>query len=289
MLKSQPNVSRLFTFCLLPFTLLCLSACSALPQAPEPTATRNFSAPTLAPSPTVQIQNSDDIYGDTIVDGQSNPTAAALPVDAALPPRQSGILGESGAQTIEIVLQNGTIVTGDLYETIADNRVAGILIVGQATETWGSLPSSLAQAGYTVLVIDLPDNPQAEIMNVLLNSLSENGTVDPARIAAIGAEDSADMALFGCTIYEICDAVVMLSPQSRSAILNVLPNFNPRPLFIAASLNDAESYATAASVATSFADGSQFVEQSTGSGTGLLTLNSELGNVIINWLGTVWN
>lgn len=278
------------SFYRLPFALfLLLTACNVLPQAPEPTSTRNFTAPTIAPSPTVQILNSDEIYGDNIVDGQSNATAAALPVDAPLPPVQAGITGESGAQVVQIFLEDGSSVMGELYEQgDSDNRVAGILIIGQEIDGWASLASDLFNAGYTVLVIDLPENPRAEIMDTLLTSLSENGTVDPARIAAIGAEASADFAFLGCTIYEICDAVVMLSPQSRNAILNVLPNYNPRPLFLAASLNDAESYATAASIATSFADGSRFVEQSTGTGTGLLALNSELSNFVITWLATVW-
>jgi hypothetical protein len=274
---------------LLLFTLLLLlSACDALPQVPTLTPTRRFTAATLAPSPEVVIQNSDELYGE-ITDGQSNATAASLPVGAALPPLESGGVSDTGAQPIEIVLEDGSALTGDLYEHgSSDNRTAGILIIGQAVETWGSLPSELYNAGYTVLVIDLPDILRAEDMDVLLRSLSENGSVDPARIAAIGAEQSADMAIFGCAVYEICDAVVMLSPQSRDAILNVLPNFNPRPMFIAASLNDANSYAAASSIATSFSAGSRFIEQSTGSGTGLLTLNSELSIMIIDWLSTVW-
>lgn len=286
--KITKRNQALSTFALIPLTLIFLTACNILPEQIEPTATRRFSAPTLAPSPEVVIQNSDDIYGN-VTDGQSNPTAASLPVDSALPPLQSGITSDSGAQPIQIFLADGSAITGDLYEQSAsETRVPGILIIGQDVTAWGSLPSELFNAGYTVLVIDLPELLRAEDMDVLLTSLSENGSVDPARLVAIGAEASADMALLGCAIYPICDAVVMLSPQSRGAILNVLPNFNPRPMFIAASLNDAESYATASSVATSFADGSRFVEQSTGSGTGLLTLNSELSNFIITWLGMLW-
>lgn len=273
---------------LLIFTMF-LSACDALPQAVDPTATRRFTAETLAPTEVIQIQNSQELYGDNITDGQSNPTAAALPVDAALPPIQSGTIGETGTQAIQIFLEDGRAINGSLYENgSTDARTAGILIVGREIEAWGSLPSELFDAGYTVLVVNLPGIMRAEDMQVLLTSLSETGSVDPARIAAIGAEESADMVILGCAIYEICDAVVMLSPQSRSAILNVLPNFNPRPMFIAAGQNDAESFATASSIATSFSPESRFVEQSTGSGTGLLTLNSNLSVMIIDWLSTVW-
>ena len=276
---------------LLPFTFaLILTACDVLPQVPTITPTRRFTDVTLAPSPEVLIQNSDELYGDDIRDGQSNPTAAALPVDAPLPPLQSGGISEAGARVVQIFMEDGSILTGDLYESgSSDNRSVGILILAQEIVSWGSLPADLFNAGYTVLVLDLPDILRAEDMDVLLTSLSENGAVDPARIAVIGAEQSADMAILGCAIYEICDAVVMLSPQSRGAILNILPNFNPRPMFVAVALNDAESYATASSIATSFAEGSRFVEQSAGSGTGLLNLNSELSAMIIDWLSTVWS
>jgi len=287
LMNMPKSKSTCFYFVIL---MLILTACNALPQPIEPTLTRNFTAATLPASPTVAIRNSDEIYGDTILDGQSNPTAAALPVDAPLPPVAAGIAGETGAQTVQIVVEDGTTLIGELYEdTTRENRVPGLLIVGDDVQVWNSLALGLFDAGYTVLVIALPQNPRAELLDTLLTSLSENGTVDPARIAVIGAENFADFAFLGCTIYEICDAVVMLSPQNRDAILNVLPNYNPRPLFLAASQNDANSYATASSIATSFADGSRFVEQSTGSGTGLLALNSELSNFIITWLGTVWN
>ncbi len=273
-----------FTFALM------LTACDALPQIPTITPTRRFTDVTLAPSPEVLIQNSDELYGDDIRDGQSNPTAAALPVNAPLPPLQSGGLSETGAQAVQIFMPDGTSLNGDLYESgSSDNRSAGILILAQSLESWGSLPADLFNTGYTVLVMNLPDILRAEDMDVLLTSLSENGSVDPGRIAVIGAEQTADMAILGCAIYEICDAVIMLSPQSRGAILNVLPNFNPRPMFIAAALNDAESYTTASSVATSFSENSRFVEQSTGTGTGLLTLNSELSVMMIDWLSIVWN
>lgn len=269
---------------------LLLTACDALPQMATITPTRRFSAATLAPSPEVLIQNSDEIYGDSVRDGQSNPTAAALPVDAPLPPLQSGGVSDTGARPIQVVVNEQLTVIGDLYvRGSTDNRVAGILILAEEVASWGSLPSQLFEGGYTVLVIDTPSPFLAENLDVLLRSLSENGSIDPARMAIIGAQETADTALLGCAIFEICDAVVMLSPQNRDALLNVLPNYNPRPMLLVASTSDAISFATASSLATSFAEGSQYIEQPTGVGTGLLTLNSNLGTAVINWLDTVLN
>ncbi|MGB7341409.1 MAG: hypothetical protein WBC91_21110, partial [Phototrophicaceae bacterium] len=225
--------------------ILVITACDVLPQAITPSPTRRFSAATLAPTEAITIQNSDEIYGDTIRDGQSNATAAALPVDAPLPPLQSGGVSATGAQPIQIFLADSTLITGDLYEHgSTDNRSAGILILAQEATSWGNLAPQLFEAGYTVLVVNLGNRLFADDLNVLLRSLSENGAVDPARIAVIGAESTADMALLGCAIDAICDAVVMLSPQSRGAILNLLPKYNPRPMFISDSPSNSDSYAT---------------------------------------------
>ncbi|MEO1290159.1 MAG: hypothetical protein AAFV93_20600 [Chloroflexota bacterium] len=267
-----------------------VTACDVLPQVPTVTPTRRFTASTLEPSPEVLIQNSDELYGDDVRDGQSNPTAAALPVDAPLPPLQSGSISETGAQPIQIFLNDQIILTGDIYvRGSTDDRVAGILILAEDIPAWGSLPAELFDAGYTVLVVQIPIPFLAENLDTLLRSLSENGSVDPARLAVIGAQSSADTALLGCAIFEICDAVVLLSPQNRDALLNVLPNYNPRPMFLVASTADATSFATASSLATSFAEGSQYIEQPTGTGTGLLTLNSNLSGALVNWFTTVWD
>ncbi|MGJ3240208.1 MAG: hypothetical protein ACFE0Q_15985 [Anaerolineae bacterium] len=275
------------------FIVLALSliACNVvLPQVPTPTPTRQFTGATQVPTAPVIIQNSEELYGDNIADGQSNATAASLPVDSALPPLQSGNLSETGAQAIQIFLADGASVTGTLHEPLERaGRVAGVLIVSDTEQTWGNLPPTLRDAGYTVLLVDLPSAQlRAADMDVLLSSLSEMGSVDPGRIVAIGAGRTADMTLLGCAVYEICDAVVLLSPQSRDALLNVLPNFNPRPMLLITSLNDADSYATTSALAGRFAEGSRLIEQSTGRGTSLLSLNSNLDDTIAQWLAGVW-
>jgi hypothetical protein len=271
------------------FIILLVSACSILPQAPTVTPVRNLSAPTLAASPTVPIRTSDEIYGDTILDGQSNPTAQALPVDAPLPPLQSGTMSEAGAVSVQLVLEDGQFVLGDLYENPEVGRVAGILLLARDKFTWGRLPVELLSAGFTVLVVELPPVARAVDMDVLLTSLSEEGTVDPARIAVIGASEGADMALLGCAVYLICDALVLLSPQNGESLVNVLPNFNPRPMLVISARNDSESYAAATILSSRFAEGSQFMQAATGRGTGLLALNSELNGAIVEWLRRAWD
>src|SRR5689334_14184391 len=105
---------------MLPLLLLFLSAC--LPAAPEATATRRFTAPTLAPSPTVNIRTSDEIYGDSIRDGQNDPTAAALPRDSALPPLDTGNVSEGGALIVDLFLSDGTALSAYLYQPKTEGR-----------------------------------------------------------------------------------------------------------------------------------------------------------------------
>lgn len=272
--------------------LLVMTGCSGLPQSATLTPTRHLSAPTLAPSPTTLIRNSDELYGDTQFGGvgQNSLTAAGLPNNAAMPPLQSGTREPGGAETVQLVLNSGQILLGDLYEQIMpENRVPGILIIGRDRLSWGLLPAELFSGGYTVLVVEMPQDVQPSDLDVLLTSFSENGTVDPGRIAVIGAEDTADMALIGCAAYAICDAAVLLSPIEREHLINSLVDFNPRPLFVVAGQNDAQGYETSVALAADFAEGSQFVELASGRGTGLLALNSDLSQAIAQWLNTVFN
>ncbi len=262
------------------YLLLALFAAGCLPQTAAP-------APTNTPiplTPTVQIRNSEELYGDAIRDGQNDPTAAALPNSGSLPPRELGAAEIGAAQTVEVVLPDAQVIQGDLYvagDTLS--RVPGVLLLNADRRAWGDLPQELQSAGYTVLAVDSTALP-TEDMESLFESVSEIGSVDPGRIAVIGAESGADLALLSCAIDAICDAAVLLSPRGQETLVNILPNYNPRPLFVVAAQNDAEGFAAAAALARNFADGSRFLEMASGTGTGLLALNSGLGREIIAWL-----
>jgi hypothetical protein len=272
--------------------MLMLTACGTSPQAEPPTAIRNFSAPTLAPTDETIIRDSQELYGDTTPFGgigQNSVEAAGLPSGAALPPLSSGTREPGGAETVQLLLDSGAMLQGDLYEQLeAEHSAPGVLIIGRDRLAWGLLPAELFGAGFTVLVLELSQNLQVADLDALFASFTENQTVDPARIAVIGAEDTADLALLGCATYPICDAVVMLTPQGRDTLLNVLPNFNPRPLFVAAGQSDSDGYPVAVAIAAQFAEGSQFIEVAAGRGTGMLALNSDLSRTITTWLQGVF-
>lgn len=263
-----------------------LAGCGVLPQAATATPTRDFGGATVVPSPTVQIRNSDELYGsDNPSGGQNNPTAAALPNEGAMPPLPSGTQAANGASRVQLVLEQGAIITGELYSPAGQiERSPGVLLLGRDPAAWQTLPADLLAEGFTVLNVASGSLQGTSDLDVLLTSLSEAGNVDPGRIAIIGADEAADTALLGCVSYAICDVVVLLSPQSQQTLLNVLPNYNPRPLFVAAAQNDITGFNTAAALARSFADGSRFVQLATGRGTTLLSLNSTLSQQIATWL-----
>jgi hypothetical protein len=261
--------------------MLALVACA--PEATrQPTPTRQLSAPTIAPSPTFGIRTSDELYGDTITDGQSNPTVAALPVDAGLPPLSAGTLAPDGGEMVQVVLENGTQLQGELYPTIL--RRPGILLLASTMDNWGVFARALQAADFTVLALEFP-SPSASDMPALFAALSELGTVDPANLAVIASDNSADVALMGCAIDPICDALVMLSPQSRDTALNLMIDYAPRPLLAITAQDDTVSLPVALALANSA--NVQILQTATGRGTGLL-LDEVIRDGILTFLQTTF-
>lgn len=258
-----------------------LSACSALPQAPTPTPTRDFAGPTLAPSPTTQILRSNELYANEIRDGQNNLTAAALPNVGALPPVAAGTPDPNGGATVQIAIDANRVVLGDLYERRDGvQRRPGILLLNEDRLAWGLLPAELLAAGYTVLSVALPPLPQVSDVDILLNSLSETGSVDPGRIGVIGAERGADLALLACAENAICDALVMVSATARGTALNVVPNYAPRPLLLVASSTQPDSFETAQSIAAFAGDIGQFQPSEVGQGANIADANPAVRETI---------
>lgn len=267
---------------------IALTACD-LPNRSNVTATptRSLSAPTLAPSPTVVIQSSDEIYGSGEGEfiGQSNPTIAALPVDSDLPPVMSGTREPSGANVVDVVLEDGSVLFGDLYES-GTERKPGILLVGLDRAAWASLPLDLNAAGYTVLVMEMGLIPQAQHVETMLRTFINVGTVDPARIGVIGEAQGADVVMLACAIDELCDVIGLLSPLSRDTLLNVIPSYGIRPLLIATSNSDPESYPTGLALSQTAQGNTRFIETSAGRGATLLQFQPDLSGEIVGWFTT---
>ena len=264
--------------------LLTLTACDLPSQnRSTPTPTRSLSAPTLAVSPTPVIRSSDELYEDDdgAFVGQSNPTIAALPVDGDLPPVQS----DESENVVEIVLEDGSVLLGDLYQS-GDLRRPGILLVGLDRAGWGTLPLELQTAGFTVLVMETGLIPQARNVETMLRTFINVGTVDPARIGVIGEAQGADIVMLACAVDELCDAVALLSPLSRDTLLNVIPGYGTRPLFVATSTQDAESYPTALALTQTAQGDTRFIETGAGRGSSLIQFQPDLTTELVAWFET---
>ena len=264
--------------------ILSLSAC-VLPNqnAETPTPTRGLSAPTLAVSPSPVIRTSDELYptDDGIFVGQTNPTQAALPVDSEPVPIQP----VEQDNIIDIVLEDGNVLQGEIFQD-GDTRQAGILIVGVDRASWGTLPLELQWAGFTVLVMETGLIPQASHVDTMLKTFINIGTVDPARIGVIGEAQGADIVMLACAFDELCDVVALLSPLSRDTLLNTIPSYGTRPLLLATSNQDPESYPATLALSQTAQGDMRFIETSAGRGSSLLQFQPELISELVIWFST---
>ncbi len=207
-----------------------LSACDN--EIPTPIPTRTLSGPTLASTaifypdmPTLESSNP----------GVSDPTVMALPRDAELPP----LVLESnlGVQSINLTAGDGTLLTGDLYTSTSLERVPGVLLIAPNRAAWGDLPLQLVGQGFVVLSMDQREGAPLGDAIVMIQGIANSPVVDPARIAVIAAEESADLALVACAGDLLCDALALISPFDALSV-GYLPSYLPRPLLIAAAIDD---------------------------------------------------
>jgi hypothetical protein len=192
------------------------------------------------------------------------------------------VLG-SAQQHIQITTADGILLDGDFYHS-GDTRMPGVLMLAADRTAWGDFPGKIHDAGFTVLAVNIRQDAPESDMTVMLQSLT-TGEADPARLAVIGADSGADEALIGCSGELLCDALILLSPTNNQALLKAMPAFNPRPLFLAASQDDAASFGMVQSLQAG-ATGDVFLQPftSAGHGTELLVNRPDLGDLIIQWL-----
>lgn len=257
-------------------------------DTPTVTPSPSLSGPTIAPTATFFAQQPTDIPFDEFYEGQNDPTAAALAPGAALPPLEVGSTpgtpaASAGVRVVEVTALDGGLLRGQLYQG-GDVRQPGVLLLAGAGDEWSGFAAQLYEAGFTVLVMPLREPAPLLDFPILLQALS-SGEADPASLGVIGAGRGADVALLGCAGDLLCDTVVLLSPTGDPALPNAMPAFNPRPLLLAASEDDATAFAAAQSIQAA-ATGEVIVQPftSAGSGTAMLANRPDLAGLIIQWL-----
>ena len=260
--------------------LMALGACDDV--SVTPTLERTLTGPTIEPSATFRARLPGDYVPDEFV-GISDPTAAALAPGAAMPPL--GVPGSArngDQQSVEVTADDGTQMVGDLYMSMA-LRQPGVLLFAPDRAGWGDFPVTLHAGGFTVLVLGMRDEHQAEDMRAAIQSLSQSAS--PDQLGVIGAGEGADAGLLGCAGEGLCKALVLLSPSDAPGLLDAVGRYNPRPLFLAATQEDTPSF-NGISAIRGAATGPVFFQpfDKAGYGTALIENRPDLGALIVQWL-----
>lgn len=174
------------------------------------------------------------------------------------------------------------MIQGELYQGGGEPEPA-ILILGDETSAWGALPLKLSQAGYVVLALRIGPTTPARQVDLMLQSLIAIPGVNAGAIALVGEARYADLAMLGCVVNTLCDALALFSPTSRETLLNMIPSLGSRPLWLAASRSDSQSHAAALSLSQALPGQAQFVEVNGGHGAALLEAEPSLADELINW------
>lgn len=237
-------------------------------------------APRIKPSPTVRILNSAELYAsDTRAIGETRRDLASFPAGAVLPPAPVG----DSDRAVTVALDASQSLHGELY-LVDEKRRPGLLLLGEDMSAWGALPPRLARSGFVTLVLTTRVSSQARHVETMLQSLIAIPGVDASRIGLIGGGTAADLALLACAFNSLCDALALLSPQSQDTLLNVLPAYGARPLWLAANGQDRDSAGVASALAEAAAGEARLVLTAGNPGAALLPDQADLQDNLIHWL-----
>lgn len=254
-----------------------LSGCGLSPDwkpAPSPTPI-SLKLPTRAPS----NLSAEALYADTTRhSGVTSFRFASLPAGAVLPPAPTG----NSELDVTVLLDARTTIRGELYQT-GGAAFPAILILGGETASWGALPHKLSQAGFVVLALQIGPATPARHIDLMLRSLIALPAVNAGAIGLVGEGRSADLAMLGCAVNTLCDALALFSPTSRATLLNMIPSFGARPLWLSASRSESASHAAALSLSQALPGQAKFVELDSGFGAELLDAAPELADQLVNW------
>jgi hypothetical protein len=241
-----------------------------------------LSAPTLAPSPIVDVLALTPDSQSTLVVGQNAPTYAALPSGGELPLLPVGTPNPNAASVpIQVTGADGALLNGDLYTHINDDtRYPAALLINAERAAWGGFPLALRDAGFTVLSMDMRAAMPVDDLLAMIAAFGQVNTMDPSRIVILGAEASGSAALTACAAGVPCDALALISPASSppGAALQY-----SRPLLLAAAPSDA-SYAVVQQIQAD-SRSPMTVLDATGGGRGaaLLANDAALAAQVIGW------
>ncbi len=267
-------------FILAALAMMLLAGCRLLVDV-EPASTPSV---TIAPrenlTPTIEILSSEDLYsGDRRAIGETSPVLASLPSGSVLPPAPTG----ESERGVTVLLDADAFIRGELYQTEGLRR-PGALLLSQNVSAWGGLPAKLASNGYVALALQIDSTTQARQIETMLQSLIALPNIDAGIVGVIAEGRAADLALLGCAVNSLCDALALLSPLTRGTLLNMLPSYGARPLWLAAGENDPEALDTVAALAAAARGETRVVHVSAGRGAALLQVQPDLEDELLLWI-----
>ncbi len=129
---------------------------------------------------------------------------------------------------VEVQADDGLTLVGDLYNAELDVQTPALLLMhmygGRRTD-WRPLIPALTGAGYRVIAVDLrghgatggSNDWQAAVGDVQtwLDWMEAQPSIDPDKIAVVGASIGANLALVGCANDTHCVTAVALSPGTN--------------------------------------------------------------------------
>lgn len=287
-----PNYSRRLPAArvVLAAALACTAACDTAPPA---TATPILATQpaTLAATPVFNPAAPQSEPTQFSARGQNDADAASVPSGSGLPPLiltapSGGLIGQQMA-LVQVTADDGTALMGDFYSVPLgenDQRAPGVLLLAPDRAAWLDLPLRLQRQGLNVLSLTLraPWSPELALADytAVLNALAAIDTVDPGRLAVVGALEGGAMALRGCAADLLCDALAVFSPSDDGA--GSITAYNPRPLFLALSGEEAGSFGNLRANATGPVE--YETVETPQRGAGLLQASPAIGDLLLVWL-----
>ncbi|MCY3797748.1 MAG: hypothetical protein OXG84_08065 [Chloroflexi bacterium] len=270
--------SRNFLIVMLAAIAGMLAGCGLSPDWP-PTSAPAATVSRVVPTPTEFVLSAEGLYRHDLRHlGVTTAILASLPAGAILPPAPSG----DSARGVSLLLDNRTTISGELYRQSGQPAPALMLLGADAT-AWGALPQQLSAAGFVVLVLQTDHLMPARQVDTMLQSLIAIQGVDAGAIGLIGESHSADLAMLGCAVNTLCDALALFSPTSRATLMNMLPSYGERPLWLAAGRSDSQSHRAALALSQGLRGQAQFIELDHGRGLDLLRAEPSLANQLVDW------
>ncbi len=281
---------------ILPAVLLILAACDALtPTVPTLTPTRAISGPTREFTPTIDARPpTRDVEAVVGAPGQNSDDTANIPAESNAPPFSvtplPGAAPPPGnSSLVQITLEDGTVLLGALYEAPTNPATLipppGVLLLAPDREGWGDLPGRLNDAGLTVLAVEPRAGSTSADISTMLQAFSALNSVDVGSIGVIGAEVGADLALIGCAVNVLCDTLALITPLNADLLLNLMVDYNPRALLIAAGEDDEPGDAAASALIQAATPESGYQRFSgRARGTALVAAEPTLVSLLVEWM-----